>query len=204
MIAAHEPAANSSTSAVLVRAGSRVVLSCRSPNANPKPFITWFKDGYPLLQSSSAEEETQNVSHVAAATGDRGGFDSISYLSYVATSSDHLKEIRCDVKMPELPRIMHASIPLEVKFAPEIIRQPASVLEAVENGPTFSLNVSARANPPPTYTCSSSNNKKYTLVNATLNFNATRSDNGHFICSIANTETPHTDVTFKLNVKCKE
>jgi hypothetical protein len=38
-------------------------------------------------------------------------------------------------------------------------------------------------------------------VNANLNFTATRTDNGEFLCSISNTES-QTETTFKLNVKC--
>jgi hypothetical protein len=36
-------------------------------------------------------------------------------MSFVATSSDHLKEIRCDVNVRDLTRTMHGSLTLEVK-----------------------------------------------------------------------------------------
>jgi hypothetical protein len=83
-------------------------------------------------------------------------------MSFIASSSDHLKEIRCDVKVRDLPRIMHGSMTLEVKFAPEIIKYPSSVIDAVENG-SFSLNLTARANPAPSYKCAASNVNYLTL-----------------------------------------
>ena len=135
---------------VTVKAGTRVVFSCRSPNSNPQPVITWFKDSYPILFNS---DEQQNIS---SSFINEKEYDTISYMSSIASSSDHLKEIRCDVKVRDLPRIMHGSMTLEVKFAPEIIKYPASVIDAVENG-SFSLNLTARANPAPAYKCVASN-----------------------------------------------
>ena len=45
-------------------------------------------------------------------------------------------------------------------------------------------------------------NKKYTLANSTLTFNASRSDNGDFVCTVSNSEGS-TEAAFKMNVKCK-
>lgn len=176
-----------------VKSGTRVVFSCRSANSNPQPFITWFKDGYPILLNS---DEEQNLTSLFVSGKE---YDTTSYMSFVATSSDHMKEIRCDVKVKDQPRTMHGSLILEVKFAPEIIKYPTSVVDVVENN-AFNLNLTARSNPAPAYKCSSSNNKKYTVANATLSFTAARSDNGQFICSISNSES-QTDVSFRLNVK---
>jgi len=70
-----------------------------------------------------------------------------------------------------------------------------------ENG-TFSLNLTARANPAPTYTCTASNKRNYTVVNGMLNFTVSKTDNADFTCAISNNQG-RLDVMFKLNVKCK-
>ena len=142
--------ANQPLNNVTVKAGSRVVFSCRSPNSNPQPLITWFKDSYPILFNS---DEQQNLTSKFV---DEKEYDTTSFMSFIASSSDHLKEIRCDVKVRDLPKIMHGSLSLEVKFAPEIIKYPASVIDALENG-SFSLNLTSRANPAPTYKCTGAN-----------------------------------------------
>ena len=135
---------------VTVKAGTRVVFACRSPNSNPQPLITWFKDSYPILFNS---DEQQNITSTLVNGKE---YDTISYMSFIASSSDHLKEIRCDVKVRDLSRVMHGSLTLEVKFAPEIIKYPASIIDVNENS-TFSLNLTSRANPAPTYKCTANN-----------------------------------------------
>lgn len=92
-----------------VKAGTRVVFSCRSPNSNPQPFITWFRDSYPVLLNS---EEQQNLTSIFVNNKE---YETVSYMSFIATSSDHLKEVRCDVKVRDFPRTMHGSLALEVK-----------------------------------------------------------------------------------------
>jgi hypothetical protein len=96
-------------STVTVKAGTRVVFACQAPKSNPQPFITWFKDGYPVLLNS---DEEQNLTSVFINNKE---YDTTSYMSFVATSSDHMKEIRCDVKVRDLPRTMHGSLTLEIK-----------------------------------------------------------------------------------------
>jgi hypothetical protein len=96
-------------STMTVKAGTRVVFACQAPKSNPQPFITWFKDGYPVLLNS---DEEQNLTSVFVNNKE---YDTTSYMSFVATSSDHMKEIRCDVKVRDLPRTMHGSLTLEVK-----------------------------------------------------------------------------------------
>ena len=142
---------------VTVKAGTRVVLACRSPNSNPQPTITWFKDSYPILFNS---DEQQNTTSKLV---DGKEYDTISYMSFIASSSDHLKEIRCDVKVRDLPRVMHGSLALEVKFAPEIIKYPASIIDVNENG-SFFLNLTSRANPAPTYKCTANNVTFYSVL----------------------------------------
>jgi hypothetical protein len=93
-----------------VNAGSRVVFKCHSPNSNPEPVITWFKDSYPILLNS---EEQQNTSSELVSNGKE--YDTISYLSFIASSSDHLKEVRCDVKVRDIARTMHGALNMDVK-----------------------------------------------------------------------------------------
>jgi hypothetical protein len=154
IISSIEPFVNVSSknqlTSIAVKSGTKVIVSCRAPDSNPQPFITWFKDGYPILFNS---EEEQNLTSVFVNNKE---YETTSYMSFIASSGDHLKEIRCDVKVKDLPRTMHGSVTLEVKFPPEIIKYPTSVIDVVENA-QFSLNLSARANPAPDYKCSSSN-----------------------------------------------
>lgn len=86
--------------------------------------------------------------------------------------------------------------------SPEIIKYPPSIIDINENV-SFSLNLTARANPMPIYECKAANNKKYTVTNTTgtLNFITDRSDNTDFNCFITNSEA-RTEINFKLNVKC--
>lgn len=92
-----------------VKAGNRAIFSCRSPNSNPQPYITWFKDGFPVLIGS---EEQQNLT---SSFGNNNEYDTISYMSFIASSSDHLKEIRCDIRVKDIPRTSHGSLKLQVK-----------------------------------------------------------------------------------------
>lgn len=196
-----------------------MVFACRSPNSNPQPFITWFKDSYPILLNA---EEKQNVTSKLMSNKD---YDTTSHMSFVVSSADHLKEIRCDVRVRDLARTMHGSMLLEVeceslivlneilrqaffyvilfnlKVPPEIIKHPPSIIDMNENG-TFTLNLTARANPAPTYSCTASNKKNYTVVNGMLNFTVSKTDNTDFTCAISNNQG-RLDVMFKLNVKCK-
>jgi hypothetical protein len=94
---------------VSVKAGTTMVFACRSPNSNPQPFITWFKDSYPILLNS---EEKQNVTSKLMSNKD---YDTTSHMSFVVSSADHLKEIRCDVRVRDLARTMHGSMLLEVE-----------------------------------------------------------------------------------------
>jgi hypothetical protein len=94
---------------VTVRAGQRIIFACRSKHSNPQAVITWYKDSYPVLYES---DEQKNFSSQYVNNKD---YDTISYMSFVATSSDHLKEIRCDVNVRDLTRTMHGSLTLEVK-----------------------------------------------------------------------------------------
>lgn len=135
---------------VTVKAGTKVVIACRAQNSNPSPFITWYKDSYPILLNS---EEQQNITTKFV---NEKEYDTISYLSFIVSSSDHLKEIRCDVRVGDISRTMHGSLTLEVKFAPEIIKYPPSIIDINENA-SFTLNLTARANPDPTYKCTATN-----------------------------------------------
>lgn len=92
-----------------IKAGERAIFSCRSPNSNPQPYITWFKDGFPVLIGS---EEQQNLT---SSFGNNNEYDTTSYMSFIATSSDHLKEIRCDIRVRDIPRTSHGSLKLQVK-----------------------------------------------------------------------------------------
>lgn len=92
-----------------VKAGTKVVFSCRSPNSNPQPFITWFKDSYPVLINS---DEQQNLT--SKFVNDKE-YETVSYMSFIASSSDHLKEMRCDVKVRDIPRTMHGALTLDIK-----------------------------------------------------------------------------------------
>ena len=94
---------------VIVRAGQRVIFACRSKNSNPQPVITWYKDSYPILFDNS-EQKNLTSQYV-----NNKEYDTISYMSFLVTSSDHLKEIRCDVNVRDLTRTMHGSLTLEVK-----------------------------------------------------------------------------------------
>lgn len=100
---------DNANNSLAVKSGTRVIFSCRSPNSNPQPYITWFKDGFPVLIGS---DEQQNLT--TTFVGDKE-YDTISYMSFIAGSSDHLKEVRCDVKVKDIPRTTHGSITLEVK-----------------------------------------------------------------------------------------
>lgn len=93
-----------------VNAGNQVVFACRAANSNPEPIITWFKDSYPILVNSA---EQLNVS--TQLINNNKEYDTISYLSFPVTSSDHMKEVRCDVKVRDIPRTMHGALMMEVK-----------------------------------------------------------------------------------------
>lgn len=92
-----------------IKAGDRAIFKCQSPNSNPQPYITWFKDGFPVLIGS---EEQQNLT---SSFGNNNEYDTISFMSFIATSSDHLKEIRCDIRVRDIPRTSHGSLKLQVK-----------------------------------------------------------------------------------------
>lgn len=91
-----------------VKSGSTVIVSCRATNSNPEPIITWFRDGYPVLPNS---EEKFNSSYEFV----KNEYNGIGNLQFVATSSDHMKEIRCDVRVKGFARIMHGSLTIAVK-----------------------------------------------------------------------------------------
>jgi hypothetical protein len=135
---------------ISIKAGTKALFACISPNSNPKAEITWTKNSFPILLGPN---EYQNISSNFINNKE---FETISYLSYDVTSSDHMKEIRCDVRVGTLPRTMHGSITLDVKFMPEIIKYPASIIDIKENE-TFILNLTSRANPAPSYKCSALN-----------------------------------------------
>ena len=94
---------------ISLKAGVRAVFACHSPNSNPVAEITWYKDSFPITFES---KEQQNTSFKFINNKE---YDTISYLSYEIGSSDHHKEIRCDVRVNSLPRTMHGSITLDVK-----------------------------------------------------------------------------------------
>lgn len=94
---------------ISVYAGQRVVFACRSKNSNPEPIITWYKDSFPVLFDN---DEQKNLTSQFVNNKE---YDTISYMSFVTKSSDHLKEIRCDVNVRDLSRTMHGSLTLEVK-----------------------------------------------------------------------------------------
>ena len=138
---------------ISIKAGTRAVFVCHSPNSNPEAEITWSKDSYPI---TFGPNEFQNISSKLINNKE---YETISYMSYEITSSDHMKEIRCDVKVGNIPRTMHGSLTLDVKFLPEIIKYPQSIIDIKENE-TFILNLTSRANPAPTYKCSALNVKQ--------------------------------------------
>ncbi len=86
-----------------------MIFACRSKNSNPQPIITWYKDSYPILFENN-EQKNLTSQYV-----NNKEYDTISYMSFLVTSSDHLKEIRCDVNVRDLTRTMHGSLTLEVK-----------------------------------------------------------------------------------------
>lgn len=135
---------------ISIKAGTRATFACHSPNSNPQAEITWTKDSYPITFGSN---EYQNTSFKFI---NEKEYDTISYMSYEISSSDHMKEIRCDVRVGNIQRTMHGSITLDVKFVPEIIKYPSSIIDIKENE-TFVLNLTSRANPAPTYKCSALN-----------------------------------------------
>ena len=101
---------NNSISTVAVKAGTRVVLACHARRSNPQPTIAWFKDGYPMLLNV---DEQQNLTSTLVAADKE--YDTVSHMTFVVTSSDHLKDVRCDVGIRDVARTMHASLGLEVK-----------------------------------------------------------------------------------------
>lgn len=92
----------------LVKAGSPVVALCQASNSNPEPMTKWYRDGYPILANSTG---TFNSSSVFV----KNDYNGMSYLNFTATSSDHMKEIRCDVNVVGFTRTMHGSLTLAVK-----------------------------------------------------------------------------------------
>lgn len=93
---------------ITVKTGERVVVACSCFNSNPAPNITWFKGGYPVIDEKSFKSniEFQSTSK---------DFNYVSYYSFFASSSDHLNEIRCDVRVENINRTMHGSLVLQVK-----------------------------------------------------------------------------------------
>jgi len=172
-----------------------VTFACRSSNSYPQADIAWFKNSFPMMLDSNAHVQT-NLTYELNANNE---FDTISYLSFDVISSDHLREVRCDVKVGTMQRVMHGSIILDVKFGPEVINKLESVYTTTENA-TFSLNLTSRANPEPTYKCLATNKKNYTVVNNTIKFQVERTDNTDFTCEVKNSENS-LNIQFKLDVK---
>jgi hypothetical protein len=98
---------------ISIKAGSRATFACRSPNSYPSAEITWFKNSYPMMviNDSNIVIETNVTSSMTTLNE----FDTVSYLSFVVASADHLMEIRCNVKVGNIERTMHGSIILDVK-----------------------------------------------------------------------------------------
>lgn len=94
---------------VLVKAGSVVVVSCRATSSNPEPVFTWYRDGFPVLANSIEKFNSTNQ------LVNKKEYNGVSYLYFIATSSDHLKEIRCDVRVQGHARTMHGSLTMGVK-----------------------------------------------------------------------------------------
>ena len=94
---------------ISLKAGIRAVFACQSPNSNPAAEITWFKDSLPITFES---KETQNTTIRLVNNKE---YETISYLSFEIGSSDHQKEIRCDVRVGSIQRTMHGSLTLDVK-----------------------------------------------------------------------------------------
>ena len=96
---------------VSVKAGTRVTFACRSSNSYPQADIAWFKNSFSMMLDSNAHVQT-NLTYELNGNNE---FDTISYLSFDVISSDHLREVRCDVKVGNMQRVMHGSIILDVK-----------------------------------------------------------------------------------------
>jgi nephron len=178
-----------------IKAGTTAIFACNSFASNPEVEISWYKNTYPLSLITDAARANTSSLFI-----NNKEYNTVSYLSYAVTSADHLKEMRCDVRSNNKDqRTMHGSMIMNVTFAPEIITYPSSIIDVLENT-TFFLNLTARANPAPTYQCVASNNEVFNVTNGTLTFEAKRHHNLDFTCSIANSEAV-TDINFKLNVE---
>ena len=137
---------------ISIDADTRSVFSCHAPDSNPKAEITWFKNGFPITSNSISHRQSNQTTVFTK----NNEYDTRSYISFDVKSVDHMKELRCDVRVGSIPRTMHGSLMLDVKFPPEIFKMPPNVISIRENK-TFKLNLTSRANPAPTYSCSALN-----------------------------------------------
>lgn len=46
---------------------------------------------------------------------EKNEYETISYLAFNVESADHMKEIRCDIRVGDIPRTMHGSLLLDIK-----------------------------------------------------------------------------------------
>lgn len=178
---------------ISIKAGTKAVFSCRAPDSNPKAEITWFKNGFKIEPDQAQMNQTTTINNP-------NDFSTISYISFDVESADHTKELRCDIRVGSISRVMHGSLTMDVKFAPEILVMPSSVV-SVNEDKEFKINLTARANPAPTYSCTAANKKTYNVTtNNTIEFKATRDDNTDFTCLLKNDEGT-TEIKFRLDVK---
>ena len=104
-----DPPEQANVNSTSIKAGTRVVFACTATNSNPQPQITWFKDSYAMLLQPDQQE------NVTSSLVNNKEYDTVSYMSFVVTSSDYMKELRCDVKVQDIPRTMHGSVNMDVK-----------------------------------------------------------------------------------------
>lgn len=92
-----------------VKAGTRVVFACVASGSYPQSHITWYKDGYAMgLQPDHQENITSTLLN-------NKDYETTSYISFIVTSADYMKELRCDVRIRDISRTMHGSVNLNVK-----------------------------------------------------------------------------------------
>jgi hypothetical protein len=104
---------------VAIKAGRRVLFACNAPESNPQTSIAWYKDGHPI-QLNSALSDYENTSYTSL---NEKEYNTTGYVSFMSSSFDHLRELRCDVRVKDIQRTMHGSVILDVKCEKLIINK---------------------------------------------------------------------------------
>ncbi len=97
---------------ISLKAGNRAVFSCRSPDSFPMAEISWQKNNFAAIAADQTNLTVINSTSMFTTSNE---YDTISYMAFDVSSADHLKEVRCSVRVGNIQRTMHGSIILDVK-----------------------------------------------------------------------------------------